>query len=300
MSITAACRRPVAASAAGTLASWMGWCGSHAKAVSLTGTPPIICRPASVVRPTSGMAGSTNASSTPSASMVASISAPSGPRSPVSIFLSTSPAQPGPTSASAAATRRAASAGPSVRLCVLRTHIVPRGAGPRVSSAGCTTTPPGPGRSSAPTSQAPVRSSARTRSASMSLCASGEEHGASGCPVELRELERQADERVAAGLHRAQVEALDHEHTGAEEPVVHREALAAEALDRQVVHADRAHAARHQQVGGVLGEIGEVALELRRLPTAGVVGPAEEDVAVAEGHVLEGGGVEDEIGRAHV
>ena len=163
--ITPARRRPVAWTAAATLASRIGFCGSRANAVRCTGTPPIIWRPCSVVRPTSGMAGRTKASPTPRTSIAASISAPRGPRSPVSIFLRTMPDHPARRSASAPPTRPAASGGGSVRLCVLRTPSAP--AGPAPPAAGCTTTPADHGSISAPTSQAPVRSSAMMRSACM-------------------------------------------------------------------------------------------------------------------------------------
>ena len=62
--------------------------------------------------------------------MAASISAPIGPRRPVSIFLRTMPDQPDRRSASAAPTRLAASAGGNVRLCVLRTFSTPGAAAP--------------------------------------------------------------------------------------------------------------------------------------------------------------------------
>src|SRR5581483_7011273 len=121
---------------------------------------------------------------------------------------------------------------------------------------------------------------------------SGEEDGARGCAVEIGKLERQADEGVAPRLDGAEVEPLDDEHPGAEERPVDGEVRASEPLDREVVHADRAHAARDEERRRVLREVGEVAPELRRLPPPRVVRPAEEDVARPERHAPERGGID--------
>jgi hypothetical protein len=75
--------------------------------------------------------------------------------------------------------------------------------------------------------------------------------------IEIGELERQADERVAPWLRGTEVEPLDHEHPRAEQAVVHRKVAAPELLDRQVVDADRPDATLDQQRGGIQGEIDE-------------------------------------------
>src|SRR3989442_2890712 len=148
------------------------------------------------------------------------------------------PAQSCRRSPSALATRRPASAAVSVRLCVLRTQRASAGM-PCTGYCDCTTTPPGQGSSSAPTSQAPVRSSAMTRRAFMERTArSGEQDGTRGRAVQTRKLEWQTHERVAPGIDGGEIEAFDDEHAGAEQAVMHGEVGAAEAFDRQVVHAD--------------------------------------------------------------
>src|SRR5262249_42957493 len=220
--------------------------------------PPTSCSPLTVVRPTSGMAGSTNACAAPRASSAASISAPSGPRSPVSIFLSNTPSKPRPIEASTSRTRRAAAGGRRVRLWVLRTAsgwAAARRSGGTMPSE-YTVIPVGHGSSAAATSHAPVRSSAMTCSGSTAI-ASGEEHRARGRAVQLRELERQTDQSVATRFDAPEIEALDDEHTGPQQQMVHRKLPAPELLDREVVDADGAPAALDQQPGGGQRHVGE-------------------------------------------
>ena len=68
---------------------------------------------------------------------------------------------------------------------------------------------------------------------------------------------------------------------------MHRKVRATEALDRQIIHPERADAARDERVRGVLRHVGEVAPELGRRPALGVVRPAEEDVAGTERDIGE-------------
>ena len=159
-------RRAVASIAARHATSRTGFCGSRAKAVRA----PARRRSAGVRRPscgpTSGIAGNDEAPS-PRRRRPWPRRSPrrAGPRSAVSIFLSSDAGRDAATSSSASRTRARRDPGASVRLCVFRTTSGSASSGGGVRVERPHDHRPGHGSSAAPTSQAPVRSSAMTRSA---------------------------------------------------------------------------------------------------------------------------------------
>ena len=161
--------RPWPRSPRATRASRTGFCGSSANAVRCTGTPSISCRRRRVVRPDLG-----NRRQHEGASRAERVHGrrrsrrPSGPRSAGVDLLEHDavPVTPGAASAAPHARRAAVGGRQRPALGVARRRA---GAGRRRrrrrSRPATTTTGAGHGRSAAPTSHAPVRSSAMTCSA---------------------------------------------------------------------------------------------------------------------------------------
>src|SRR5439155_5522134 len=102
------------------------------------------------------------------------------------------------------------------------------------------------------------------------------------------ELQGGADDEVAAGGDRTQVQALEDDGAGLEEGEVHFVGGGMELLDRQVVDADELDSAIGEQAAGVRGEADEVAVEGVVVPETAVGGLDQE----AEGVRRQAGGFE--------